>query len=132
MGFESGRPIPKDSLLFVCIGSTIGKVAQLKQGAITNQQINSLIVNNKFTSDFLYPLLDKESTRIRLLASNQAVPIINKSLFSKVELYVTLSRDEQLLYGHLFRILDCLLTLYQSKIDMLTNLKKFLLQQMFI
>ena len=64
-GFAECRPIKKNSILFVCIGSTIGKVAQCSRPcAITNQQINSLVASPAFVADFAYYLLDRESARI--------------------------------------------------------------------
>ncbi len=82
-GFEKGRIIKERSTLFVCIGSTIGKVAQNKIDCITNQQINS-IVSNKYNCDnFIFSLLEFHSKKIKQLSGEQAVPIINKSTFSK-------------------------------------------------
>ncbi|MBK8233912.1 MAG: restriction endonuclease subunit S [Candidatus Eisenbacteria bacterium] len=78
-GLAACRSIKENSILFVCIGSTIGKVAQCSRPCATNQQINSLVVNDAFYADFAYYLLDRESVRIAKLAGKQAVPIINKS-----------------------------------------------------
>jgi type I restriction enzyme S subunit len=86
IGFSKTRRIKANSILFVCIGSTIGKIAQNKFECATNQQINSLIPYKGYSSDFLYSVLENSSSNIALIAGNQAVPIINKSLFSSVEI----------------------------------------------
>ena len=130
LGFEHGRKLPKNTVLFVCIGSTIGKVAQLIQSAITNQQINSIVVSKKYKSDFIYSELYKLSDEIKLLASNQAVPIINKKTFGNIQINVT-NIDEQEKVGKLFKYLDKAITLHQRKLVLLKQLKKGLLQKMF-
>ncbi len=56
-GFAQSRPVKAGSVLFVCIGSTIGKVAQAAQECATNQQINSVVAHSAFSADFIYYLL---------------------------------------------------------------------------
>jgi type I restriction enzyme, S subunit len=87
-GFAETRPIRAGSVLFVCIGSTIGKVAQNVRDCATNQQINSVVPSSKHSDNFVYFALSYASERIALLAGRQAVPIINKSLFASVRLLV--------------------------------------------
>ncbi|SHL31194.1 type I restriction enzyme, S subunit [Chryseobacterium contaminans] len=86
-GFKKGRKIKKGSSLFVCIGSTIGKVGQANRDCITNQQINSIVTleNNE---DFLFSLLEFYSPKIKALSAEQAVPIINKTTFSNVQVNI--------------------------------------------
>ena len=129
-GFAECRPIKKNSVLFVCIGSTIGKVAQCSRPCATNQQINSLVATPAFVADFAYYLLDRESVRIARLAGKQAVPIINKSLFATVKVTAPVFAEQQ-------RIADCLssldarLTAQVRKINALKPHKRGLLQQLF-
>ena len=80
-GFSQARRIPKGSILFTCIGSTIGKIGIASQDLATNQQINSIVTN----SEYLFYALSFQSNRIRILANEQAVPIINKSDFEKIK-----------------------------------------------
>src|SRR5690606_4654988 len=82
-GFSKCRHVPKISILFVCIGSTIGKVAQNRITCATNQQINAVIPNKGYSSNFLYLLLEKLAPTIKLNAGVQAVPLINKTEFGK-------------------------------------------------
>jgi restriction endonuclease S subunit len=51
-GFAETRPIRAGSVLFVCIGSTIGKVAQNVRDCATNQQINSVVPSSKHSKSF--------------------------------------------------------------------------------
>ncbi|MCC5815314.1 MAG: restriction endonuclease subunit S, partial [Leptospira sp.] len=81
LGFQQTRAIPKNSTLFVCIGSTIGKVAQNLVECASNQQINAVVPYDDFDWVFNYYILDLYSNKISKLAGRHAVPIINKSKF---------------------------------------------------
>src|SRR4051794_37822190 len=43
LGFARSRGVPAGSTLFVCIGSTIGKVGLAAKQLATNQQINAIV-----------------------------------------------------------------------------------------
>ena len=85
IGLSKGRAIRKGSVLFVCIGSTIGKVAQAGRDCITNQQINAIEADSNFSNEFIFSLLVLNGSRIKLLAGVQAVPLINKTDFSRLK-----------------------------------------------
>lgn len=55
-GFRLSRHIKENSILFVCIGSTIGKVAQNTRECATNQQINSIMPYKGHVADFVYSI----------------------------------------------------------------------------
>ena len=78
--------LPIGSVCVSCIGSDLGKVVITTCKTVTNQQINSIVVNEKNNNDFVYYLLTivgKELNRIS--KTSTAVPIINKSTFSSFE-----------------------------------------------
>lgn len=54
------------------------------------------------------------------------------STFAKVDVFMPKSADEQKLIGTYLVNLDYLITLHQRKLDELKNMKKTLLQQMFV
>ena len=130
-GFYKCRNLKADSVLFVSIGSTIGKVAQIKEIAVTNQQINAIVPNEKYNPNFIYSLLEKEAEDIKKQASAQAVPIINKTTFGEIECFVTTNKTEQTKISELLLSIDNLITLHQHKYDKLVNVKKALLEKMF-
>ena len=130
-GFCKCRRLKADSVLFVSIGSTIGKVAQIKEIAVTNQQINAIIPNEKYNPNFVYSLLENKAEDIKKQASAQAVPIINKTTFGEIECFVTTSKEEQTKISKILLNIDNLITLHQSKYDKLVNVKKALLEKMF-
>ena len=87
-GFKIGRKIRSGSSLFVCIGSTIGKVGQVKKECVTNQQINSVISDDNNDDNFIFSLLEHNSLKIKELSAEQAVPIINKTTFSNFKIII--------------------------------------------
>ena len=77
--------IPKKSICVSCIGSDMGKVIMTTKESITNQQINSIIP--EISADFIYYAILNISSDIKNLGKQStAVPILNKSQFSKIEI----------------------------------------------
>ena len=130
-GFTIGRYIQANSVLFVCIGSTIGKVAQNKIECITNQQINAIVPYEDFLSDFIYSILEYKAPQIATLAGKQAVPIINKTLFSSISILIPPKKDEQQKIADCLSSLDELIEATSRKVEILKEHKKGLMQQLF-
>ena len=130
-GFSLGRKVRSGAALFVSIGSTIGKVAQATTPLVTNQQINSVIGNSEVDDDFIFTVLESVSHSIRQSAATQAVPIVNKTNFSGVCIWLP-KLVEQKQIGNFFRNLDALITAQQEEVEMLQNIKKAFLVKMFI
>jgi len=82
-GVDSVRTslVPKGALMVSCIGSEMGKVAMAERGCVTNQQINSLIVEAGDNPIFVYYCLSRMKSEIRSVAGGSAVPILNKTGF---------------------------------------------------
>ena len=78
--------VPENSVIVTCIGSDMGKVIINKKDCVTNQQINSLIVNDNFDTDFIYYLLKNayKIFRVNAEGGGSTMPIINKSAFEKL------------------------------------------------
>lgn len=74
--------LPTNALCVSCIGSDLGKVVIANRPLVTNQQINSIIVNDDYDVDYIYYLLTIIGKELNFLSkTSTAVPIINKSLF---------------------------------------------------
>lgn len=131
LGFSKTRPIEANSVLFVCIGSTIGKIAQNKDECATNQQINSLVPNNGYSSDYLYSILEGNSSKIALMAGIHAVPIINKTTFSAIKVEFPPKLKEQKKVADCLSSLDAIITEQAEKIEQLKLHKKGLMQGLF-
>ncbi len=130
IGFSKTRQIQANSILFVCIGSTIGKVAQNKVDCATNQQINSIIPFTDYSSDFIFSALEYSAKQISELAGIQAVPIINKTQFSSVKLLFPKPKEQQKIASCLSS-LDALIVAQAEKIEQLKLHKKGLMQGLF-
>lgn len=129
-GFRLSRHIKENSILFVCIGSTIGKVAQNTIECATNQQINSVIPYKSYVADFVYSILEYYAPKIASFAGNQAVPIINKALFVSVSLFMP-KEGEQHKIADCLSSVDELISAETDKIDQLKAHKKGLMQRLF-
>ena len=80
-GFSKTRTLPKGSILVTCIGSTIGKAGMATKEMSTNQQINSIVVNDNNDNEFVYYAIQSAFPRYLSSIAVQAVPIISKSAF---------------------------------------------------
>ena len=127
-GLNAGRVLKKHSVLVTCIGSTIGKIGINKNICITNQQVNA-IETDKNNSDFIYYSILERNGRLKLIAGEQAVPVLNKTEFSKFKIPLPPLPEQK-------KIADCLSTWdsaieKQSQlINALTQRKKALMQQL--
>ena len=128
-GFETGRLIPKGSVLFVSIGSTIGKTGIASYDLITNQQINSVKTNKLCSDEYLFYQLTYLSERIKLLAGKQAVPILNKSNFESIRIPIP-SVQEQINIAEFLAIWDEAISKTEKLIQAKKQYKKALMQRL--
>lgn len=122
-GFKKTRIIPKGSILVTCIGSTIGKMGMAVETMSSNQQINSIIVNEKSNNDFVYYAISRAFPRYLSEVGVQAVPILSKSNFEKLPNYTT-SIEEQDKIGYFLNLLDERIATQNKIIDKLQSLIK--------
>lgn len=88
--------IPENSICVSCIGSQLGKVVITKEDTITNQQINSIVVDGHTNYMFVYYAMLLLGDRLRYISkTSTAVPIINKSDFSKEELILPSLKEQK-------------------------------------
>ena len=87
IGFEKSRKLPKGAVLFTCIG-LIGKVGISLCDLSCNQQINAIICNELMFNEYLYYELRIRASKIKLIAGEQVLPIINKSDFEHVKILI--------------------------------------------
>lgn len=130
LGFSETRPVKPGSILFVCIGSTIGKIAQNRHECATNQQINAVVPSANYVNAFVYYSLENNSEKISGLAGNHAVPIINKTAFGAVGIRYPKLPEQQKIADCLSSV-DELITAQTQKLDALKAHKKGLMQQLF-
>jgi len=79
--------LPERAVCVVCIGATIGKVCMTGEPSFTNQQINSVVVNeSEHDPFFVYHLMTTLREELKANAGGAATPIINKTAFSDIEI----------------------------------------------
>ena len=86
-GADSVRSIPAGSVMVCCIGATIGKVGIAEKTVVTNQQINSLVVDErKAFPKYVYYYCATLKEKLKAASSSTTMPIVNKSNFSQFEI----------------------------------------------
>ena len=128
-GFSISRKFPLGSVLFTCIGSTIGKSGIASVELTSNQQINAIVVDKKYSNEFLYYALENNSDKIKLLAGEQAVPILNKSQFESVRI-ICPPLPEQKAIAHVLGLMDSAINTNNQLIAKKELQKKWLMQKL--
>ena len=79
--------LPPGSIAVSCIGWQMGKSIMTTQPSFTNQQLNSIIPNEKVNPSYLYYLLSTKRKELFSLGAMAGVrtPILNKSAFANFE-----------------------------------------------
>lgn len=79
--------VPAQSVSVSCIGWQMGKSIMTSRPSFTNQQLNTIIPNDKVDADFLYYSLSTRKKELLSLGATTGVrtPILNKSAFSDLE-----------------------------------------------
>ena len=128
-GFGISRRFPKDSILFVSIGSTIGKCGIAAFELASNQQINVILPSLKFTVDYLFYALYNDAPRIRAKAGEQAVPIVNKTQFSETVVALPPPPEQRVIAKALSDV-DSIIESLDQLIEKKRNLKQAVMQQL--
>ena len=89
--------------------------------------------SEKIDSYYLAYMLRSESTRAKIILLAQGISRYNISKNKVMEIAVSLpSLDEQKMIGQYFANLDNLITLHQRELEKLQNIKKSMLEKMFV
>jgi len=97
-GMEVSRVLPRETVLVVCIGATIGKTALTSADqSATNQQINAIITHDGVLPHYLYYALTYRAHYLPNLAGRAAIPIVNKSNFAKFPVYLPTHSEQEII-----------------------------------
>lgn len=122
-GFSKTRALPKGSVLVTCIGSTIGKTGMATKEMSTNQQINSIVVNENSDNEFVYYSIQSAFPRYLSSIAVQAVPIISKSAFELLPNQRPCLQEQKKI-GKMLSLLDERIATQNKIIDKLQSLIK--------
>ena len=128
-GLLTGRVIYPNSLMVTCIAS-IGKMAVNTRLGITNQQINTIAVNSDFDYRFIYYLLLLNTLKIRQIAPQTTVPILNKKNFSNLKFYLPSSINEQSKIANILSTVDNCINQTEQLIDKYKHIKQGLMHDL--
>ncbi len=128
-GATVSRPIPPYSVCVTCIAS-IGKTCITKTASATNQQINSIIPNEKLSSEYLYYTIVHNCERLKSLAGFTTVPIVKKSSFEKFFVAIP-PLAEQRKIAEILSTIDDTIEKTDAVIEETQQLKKGLMQKLF-
>ena len=120
--------IDKDYITIIKDGAGVGRTRKLPKNTAFIGTMGALTVNNS-DLDFLYATLNRIDWNTK--TSGSTIPHIYFKDYGE-EVYGAPSIEEQKKIGLYFKNIDYLITLHQRKLEKLQNLKKSMLNKMFI
>ena len=129
-GFKLARQYPSGSTLFTCIGSTIGKTGLSREILTSNQQINAIFPSNDSDPEFVYYAVTHIAPRVKALAGQQAVPLVNKSEFGETLYCYPSSKTEQTAIANALSDVDALIQELEKLIAKKQAIKTATMQQL--
>jgi len=130
-GLATIRPISKNAVMCVCIGSSIGKVGMsYREGSATNQQINSIICKKDRDPEFVYYLLSYRWEYWKRYATFGPVPILSKGRFTSIPVAIPSSIEEQRAIAKPLVALEAKIEVAEKKVAALQDLFRTLLHEL--
>ena len=128
---SSAKMVHRGDILYALYGATSGEVGISKINGAINQAILAIIPHKGYNSEFLEQWLRKNKEAIIKTYLQGGQGNLSGAIVKQIEVSFP-SFDEQQKIGKSFQKIDSLITLHQRKLEKLKQLKKFLLQNMFI
>lgn len=126
-----GQVIPRDTVMFTSLSFAFGKMGIASRSCITNQQINSIIVNDRHCSRFVYYLLRAYEPHIFAYNSGIDTPIVPKSVFERIPVLVP-GKAEQEKIASLLSSYDDLIANNQRRIALLESMAEEIYREWFV
>ena len=120
--------VSKNDVLILWDGSKAGTVYHGFEGALGS---TLKVYVPKCSGDFLYQILKKDQDKIYQRYRTPNIPHVIKNFTEKFIVSIPNVREQEKI-AEFFHDLDSLIALHQRKLEKLKQLKKFLLQNMFI
>jgi type I restriction enzyme S subunit len=116
----------------VCIGATIGKVCLTSTPSQSNQQINSIIVDqSRFDPLFVYYRVRMMREEFKKRAAGAATPILNKSVFSEIPIKLPVLATQRYA-GAMLGAYDDLIEVNCRRIALLEEMARRLYEEWFV
>ena len=127
------RMFPPNSVYFVGIGATIGKVSYCDIEASANQQINAIIPNNRANYKYITYCLKSQKDEIFLTANTVTLPIINQERTGSLRIPVPPLKEQQAIVTHIeseTAKLDKQVAKANRQIELLQELKQSIITEL--
>lgn len=127
IGYDDSYDYEGDFLLTARVGANAGEL--YRHSGKVKISDNTVFIQGKHL-DFIYYLL--LNFDIKKLSFGTGQPLVKASELKNLNILMPINDDEREQIGFYLSKLDNLITLYQRKCDELQNMKKFMLQNMFV
>ena len=133
LGLEnsSAKILPANKTVLFTSRAGIGKTAILRHEGATNQGFQSMVLNDETNPYFVFSMSSTIKEKAERVASGSTFAEISGKMLGNLE-FCFPSKAEQDKIGGYFENLDHLITLHQRKLEKLKNIKKSMLEKMFI
>ena len=134
VGYENSsvKLLPVGTVLFTSRAG-IGKTAILAREACTNQGFQSIVPHKQeLDSYFIFSRSAELKQYGEIAGAGSTFVEVSGKQMSEMELMMPLTLNEQQAIGSYFRRLDQLLSLHQRKLEKLRQIKKSMLERMFV
>jgi type I restriction enzyme S subunit len=120
----------RNTVIVTCIGSDMGKVVIAFEDCITNQQMNSIVVDKSYYSDYLFYYLQSVADEIKGIAlGGSTMPMLSKTDFEKIEI-IKPENNILLKFERVMKPMNEMSIAYSKEIQKLIELKDLLLSKM--
>lgn len=134
LGYEnsSAKMLPPGTVLFTSRAG-IGKTAILTRKGCTNQGFQSIVPHRgELDSYFIFSQTEELKRYGELVGAGSTFVEVSGKQMAVMELMMPPTMREQQTIGGFFQQLDHLITLHQRELEKLQNIKKSLLEKMFV
>ena len=128
---SSAKILPAHKTVLFTSRAGIGKVAILQRPAATNQGFQSLVLKDGTDSYFIYSMGEKIKDMAEGVASGSTFLEISGKMLGNLEIMVPNLKEQESI-ATFFRGIDDLITLHQSKLEKLKQIKQSFLEKMFV
>lgn len=128
---SAAKMVGKGDILYALYGATSGEVSIARINGAINQAIMAIKLFEGYDSYLLASLLQNNKTKITEKYLQGGQGNLSATIVKNLKIKVPSSKEQKLI-GILLLRLDCSITLYEHKLELLKRLKCSLLQNMFI
>ncbi len=128
---SSAQILPAYKTILFTSRAGIGKTAILSYSGTTNQGFQSIVLNDEYNPYFIYSISNQITKKAEAISSGSTFLEISGTVLGTLTIMIP-EKSEQDKVAQLFKQLDHLITLQQQELDTLNNIKKALLEKMFV